>query len=386
MRAAINTLLVLTTCFVFIACKQDHVNGSEKTEKYELIPDTTLKYAKLFSISLGNDFKVIHFYGEKGKTDTTANFIVYKGNKPQLNLPNSFYVKVPCSRIISLSSIYSNMLTELKGIDHIIAIENKDYYSNEAILKKINEGKIVEVQRSTELDKEKVLSLKPDVIFAFGMGRSQGDFDSKILQSGIPVVVSIDHLEKTPLARAEWIKFFAQFIDRSVEADSLFDNVEKNYNELISFAHTYTIQPTVFTELKYGDTWYVPGGKSFMAQLINDANGSYLWNDDTLSGSLPLSFEAVYKKANAAEFWLNVSMCHKLSEMLQQDKRYADFKAFKEKKVYNNNLHCNTLNYSTYWETGLIYPDRILSDLIKLFHPASVDSLGANMYYYKAVN
>lgn len=386
MKAAIHTLLVLTACFGFIACEQDHKNASERTEKHELIPDTTLKYAKLFSISLGSDFKVIHFYGEKGKTDTTANFIVYKGNKPQLNLPNSFYVKVPCSRIISLSSIYSNMLTELKGIDHIIAIENKDYYSNEAILKKINEGKIVEVQRSTELDKEKVLTLKPDVIFAFGMGRSQGDFDSKILQSGIPVVVSIDHLEKTPLARAEWIKFFAQFIDRSVEADQLFSGVEKQYKELMILAHTYTYQPTVFTELKYGDTWYVPGGKSFMAQLIKDANGSYLWKDDTSSGSLPLSFEAVYKKAHTADMWLNVSMCHKLSEMLQQDKRYADFKAFKEKKVYNNNLHCNTLNYSTYWETGLIYPDRILSDLIKLFHPASVDSLGTNLYYYKAVN
>lgn len=386
MRILLHTFIAFTIAFILFGCKQDHNNASEKTENQELIPDTTLKYAKLFSISLGKDFKVIHFYGEKGKADTTANFIVYKGNKPQLNLPNSFCVKVPCSRIISLSSIYSNMLTELNGIDQLIAIENKDYYSNEAILKKINEGKIVEVQRSTELDKEKVLTLKPDVIFAFGMGRSQGDFDAKILQSGIPVVVSIDHLEKTPLARAEWIKFFAQFIDRSEEADKLFNSVEKNYSQLNSLAQTYTNHPTVFTELKFGDTWYVPGGKSFMAQLIKDANGNYLWSDDTLSGSLPLSFEAVYKKANQAEFWLNVSMCHKLSEMLQQDKRYADFKAFKEKKVYNNNLHSNALNYSTYWETGLIYPDRILSDLIKLFHPASVDSLGPNMYYYKAVN
>lgn len=386
MRSSLNSLLVFVLGFIFFSCNQEHKSEGNLINNKVLIPDTTLKYAKLFSISLGEDFKVIHFYGEKEKKDTTANFIVYKGEKPQLNLPNSFYVKVPCSRIISLSSIYSNMIAELKGLDRMVAIENKDYYSNAEILKKVDEGKIVEVQRSTELDKEKVLLLKPDVIFAFGMGRSQGDFDSKILQSGIPVVVSIDHLEKTPLARAEWIKFFAQFIDKSYEADQIFFNVEKNYQNLIGVAKSYSEQPTVFTELKYGDTWYVPGGKSFVAQLIKDANAIYLWNDDTLSGSLPLSFEAVYKKANMANFWLNVSMCHKLSEMLNQDERYADFKAFKEKNVFNNNLNCNSLNYSTYWETGLIYPDRILSDLIKIFHPASVDSLGTNMYYYKVVN
>lgn len=218
------------------------------------------------------------------------------------------------------------------------------------------------------------------------MGGSSGDFDAKIVESGIPAVISLDHLERSPLARAEWIKFFAAFVNRSNEANIIFTEVEKDYDELKALARNYTDRPNVLTELKFGDTWYVPGGKSYMAQLINDANGNYFWSNDTASGSLPLSFEAVFKKAQKADLWLNVSMCTTKQQVIAQDKRYADFEAYKKNSIYNNNLYCNKLKYSTYWETGMIYPNRILSDMIQMFHKQAKDSLDRPFYYYKQVN
>ena len=36
-------------------------------------------------------------------------------------------------------------------------------------------------------------------------------------------------LEKTPLGRAEWIKFFGVLFDKEKEADSIFNELENNY-------------------------------------------------------------------------------------------------------------------------------------------------------------
>lgn len=72
--------------------------------------------------------------------------------------------------------------------------------------------------------------------------------------------------------------------------------------------------------------------------------------------------------------------------MLQSENRYANFKAFKNKKVYNNNLHLNAYGYSNYWEDGLLFPDRILNDLIQVFHPELKSKENTSFYYYKHLN
>ncbi|MBL7918547.1 MAG: iron ABC transporter substrate-binding protein, partial [Bacteroidia bacterium] len=50
------------------------------------------------------------------------------------------------------------------------------------------------------------------------------------------------------------------------------------------------------------------------------------------------------------------------------------------------NLVCNSKGYSTYWETGMVFPNRILNDFILIFHPEAADSLKSNFYYYKKLN
>lgn len=378
-------ICVLAAVLALGSCSSSH-SDEKAVEVIDLYKDTTIKYARRFLIDHGKEFKVIHILANRETSDTSATFILYDSVMPHLHYKNSYFIKTPCTRVIALSSIYANMISEVGGLKNIIAIENVDYYNNSGITKAVEAGKIAQVQRNPEVDKELVLKLKPDIIFAFGMGGSSGDFDKKIVESGIPVVISLDHLERSPLARAEWIKFFAAFVNKSDEANIIFSEVEKDYLTLRELAKNYKDKPNVLTELKFGDVWYVPGGKSYMAQLINDANANYFWREDTATGSLQLSFEAVYKKAQTADYWLNVSLCTTKEQVVSQDKRYADFEAYKKNGIYNNNLYCNKLNYSTYWETGMIYPNRILSDMIQMFHKQAKDSLGRNFYYYKQLN
>lgn len=359
---------------------------SEKTIDpfFDLKKDASIKYAKRFSVSRNKDLTLIYLFGNKENFDTTAIYCISKNGTPTKNIPeNITVVKHPCSKIISLSTIYTTMFNEMGLLKDIIAIDNVDYINDKDVIESCAAGKIKEVSKGIEPDLELTISLQPDIIFTFGMGDPKTDVNPKLAQTKIPVVISLDHKEETPLARAEWIKFFAAFVNKESLADSIFKAVEKNYTHLTSIAQTAESIPTVFNDIKYSDVWYMPGGKSYVAQLLNDAHTNYLWKEDTQFGSIPLSFEQVYTKAKDAEYWINVSTLKTKKELLKFDSRYEEFTAFKNNKVFNNTKYTNRHGYSTYWETGMIFPDRILSDLILIFHPELKTQIKNELYYYE---
>lgn len=372
----------LVTILFFVSC-------TEPKEKFsnifsDLKKDTTIKYAKRFAISRNKQLTVIYLFGNKDNFDTTATYLICADlSLIKVGRKNITLIKSPCKKIATLSSIYVNMLCELDLIDKVAAIDNVDYVNNKEILARCANKKIVELSRGVELDLEQTISLNPDIIFTFGMGDPKKDVNPKLLQTKIPVAISLDHKEESPLARAEWIKFFAAFLDKKDMADSIFNVVEKNYNELKVIAQKTEARPTVFNDIKYSDSWYMPGGKSYMAKLLNDAGTNYLWKEDENYGSIPLSFEQVYAKAKEAEFWLNVSTLKTKKDLLSLDSRYEEFVAFKKGNVFNNTKYTNSHGYSTYWETGMIYPDRILSDLILIFHPELKTQIKNEMFYYE---
>ena len=305
-----------------------------------------IKYAKRFTIIYSHNITKVCLFGNKNNLDTTAVFYIYKtANKLKANSKNTFFIKSPCNKIAALSSIYSAMLCELNCINSIAAIDNVDYITNIQIIEKQKSNKIIELSKGPQIDLEKTITLSPDIIFSFGRGEGEKEL-----------------------------------------ADSLFNEIEKNYFELKKIAKNSSYKPSVFTEIKYSDAWYVPGGNSYIAQLIKDANSNYIWANDINTGSFPLSFEQVFSKANKAEFWINLSNIKTKKELLGFENRYREFNAFKVGNLYNNNKNTNALGYSKYWETGMIYPNKILNDLILIFHPELINSINNKLTFYKKIN
>ncbi|MDX2172495.1 MAG: ABC transporter substrate-binding protein [Bacteroidota bacterium] len=348
--------------------------------------DTSIHYAKRFSISENEKFKCIYLFGNADIKDTTGIYIILKDSTLNLKkAKDEFFFKTSCKKIASLSSVYTNMFCELNALQNVSAIENVDYYNNAEVIEKFNNQKLIELVKGSEIDIEKTIVLNPDIIFSFGMNGDKNGENKKIEWANIPTVFCLDHLEETPLARAEWIKFYAAFVRKEQLADSIFKMIEKNYLSLETLASTAKTQPTVFTEIKYGDVWYVPGGKSFVATLLKDANANYVFKDDTHTGSLNLSFEEVYTTAKNADYWLNLALVNSKNELLSFEPRYAEFNAFKKGNLYNNNKIVNQKGYSNYWETAIIYPDRVLSDLILIFHPELNTEIKGELNYYKKI-
>jgi iron complex transport system substrate-binding protein len=112
-------------------------------------------------------------------------------------------------------------------------------------------------------------------------------------------------------------------------------------------------------------SWYVPGGDSFYARLFRDAGADYVV-DDNEQGAYPVDFETIYRTAYDADFWRLVhpeKIGLSLPDFLQQDVRYADFKAARERNV----LLCN-IREKPYYEQSAVKPDVLLADYIHFFH------------------
>ncbi len=372
---------IFSSLLFFTSCNNSAEKVTQTSDATTIAGGT--RYAKRFAIEHHTGYALVAVFGNKNNFDTTASWVVYPENSAPVLPAGKTAVKSPCRRIAALSSIYAGMLCELGSLEHLVAIDNIDYVNNSAIRNKHNTGGLKELAKGPELDLEQTVALHPDVLFTFGMGGPQKTAYDKLEKAGIPVAVSLDHLEESPLARAEWIKFYAVFAGKEATGDSLFRLVEENYLALKKEMATVASRPSVFSEIKYGDVWYVPGGKSFMAQLIQDAGGNYIWRDDNHTGSLPLSFEEVYAKARNADYWINLPGVKSRQELLAFDPRYKQFRAFELRGLYNNDRHANALGYSTYWETGMTHPDRILSDLTHILHPGRKHTGKDSLFYYR---
>lgn len=377
-----NFIFLFVCLAIFISCG-DAAKKKDEAKNELVAMETSLAYAQGFKIKNFGTYKQIEILN---KGVLVNKYILYNENatKPAIDSKIAQFVKTPVKNVAAMSSLYVGFLERLGLTSSIKAVDNIDYISNQKMIDGVAAKKISQLAITGNINEELAIALHPDLIINYGSGTSQSDKHKKLVNAGIPTVYCLDHLETNPLGRAEWIKLIACFYEKEKDADSLFALTEKSYLALKEAAGQAKEKPSVLTELKLNDAWYVPGGKSFMATLIDDANASYCWANDTAVGSLPLSFEQVYEKASGADYWLNVLFCKSLNDIKKLDNRYTNFKAFKNKQVYNNDLLVTPKGGNAYWETGLIEPDKILNDMIKILHPELLKNKPFN--YYRQLN
>jgi iron complex transport system substrate-binding protein len=348
-----------------------------KVENAPAGQQVTIACARGFSIHRYDnytDLKVINPW------DTTAilhRYILTDRGKPRPEgLPPGDVVEVPVQRIACLSAIDASMIALLGDADKISALAETGYIKQPALRKGLDEGRIADIGPSAALNIERLMLASPDIIVTSPYpDTGYGTLET----TGITIVENTGYLENTPLGRAEWIRFIAAFLKKDAEAAALIDGIARRYRSLAAEAEKTALRPTVFSEKKYGQHWYVPGGNSYMAHLYADAAADYLWKDNNSAGSLPLDFEAVYDRAEKADYWIIKTDRNPTYDDLQSEfAPYAHFKAWKDRKI----ISCNTLQ-TDYYEEGTINPDLLLKDLIHLLHPETAGEEGFKPKYFQ---
>lgn len=360
-RLVLSQLLLLPLLFCLFACG----GGKKETSATNGAMGYTVEYARGFQVNRQPDYTVVTVRDPWDTIRVLQQYIlVEKSASLPASLPSGKLIRTPLTNVVAYSTIHCATLQELQSIGIIKGVCESKYIDIPYIKQAVAEGRIPDLGMAGNPDIERVIMLSPDAIFATPI---QGMPYGNVEKTGIPMIETPDYMESSPLGRAEWIRFYSLFIGKEALADSLFHETVGRYRAICEKTKQVDRSPSVFMDLKYGNVWYIAGGKSFLANMVKDAGANYIWADDSSTGALPLAFETVLDKTGEAEIWLvkynNMEDLTYL-RLANEYKPYSYFTAFKNRSIYE----CNT-GKSTYYEDLPIHPDYILQDMAFVFHP-----------------
>ena len=371
-------LILLATASV--SCGTDH-QGKKRSQ-----PSSPHRYAEHFTMEKRGLYTLVSVSApwQKASNDVVFRYVLGKDNT---DIPDSLssvpFIRTPVDKVVLYSTTFIAHLLALNEEAVIEGISGIDNVYNPEIRGMNDAGLIKETGTDRNLNYELLIDLQPDVVFLYGIAAGITRTIAKMKDLGLQPVLCPDYLERHPLGRAEWIRFFGAFFEKTVQADQHFDRVRSRYEKLAAHAEKFTGNPAVFMGLPWKESWYIAGGNSFAAQFIEDAGGNYVWNDLETDEALPYDLETVFQRVLESDIWLNPGDARSLSDIRQRDQRFTHLNAFQSGRVYNNNKRLNTSGGNDYWESGLLRPDRILQDLIFVFHETNPhpDSL----FYYESL-
>ena len=339
-----------------------------------------------FAVEYYKNYKVVTIKNPWKDAKTGFKYVLVQcGTPTPAGFEKSQIFTTPVNSVISLSTTHLPHFSKLNVVDKLIGVSDIKQVTTPDFIDRIKAGKVVSVGNNSTVNVEKVLELNPELVTTFGTGNQQTDSFPKLLEAGLKVAINAEYMEDTPLGRSEWLKFTALFFNKEEEAEKIFAAIAKKYADIATKAKAVKNRPTVFVGFNFKGTWYTPGGNSYVAKYLADAGANYLWSEDKSSGSLPISFEAVFERAANADYWLNLRQSwNSLKDVVTEDNRYGDFHAFKKGNLYNNNARLSPNGGNDYWQSGMSNPDVVLSDLIKIFHPEILPNY--NLFYYQKVN
>ncbi len=363
-------ILSFFAIILFLNCKNEPKTKNTYSSTTATITEN--KHATGFEIADFNSHKILSIISPWPKADKTYKYaLIQKNMLSEITLDKDEFdgvITIPIEKIVVTSTTHIPAL-ELLGIEEtLIGFPGTDYVSSEKTRSRIDRGNIRELGKNEDINTEVLLKLKPDVVIGYGVSSSNKTLET-IQKSGIPVIYNGDWVESSPLAKAEWIKFFGALYNKEKEADSIFNQIESDYLSAKTLASNIINKPKVLCGAMYKDVWYLPNGTSPEAQILKDANVNYLWSETSDKGSLALSFESVYTKAKDADFWLSPSYYSSLKTLAKANEHYTKFEAFKNKAIYTFANTTGETGGVLYYELGTARPDLVLKDIIKICHP-----------------
>ena len=358
--------LKITVLFLFLiisfSCKKEVENDAKKTQI-----ESSIKYAKGFDIVNENGIKKLIIKAAYQNSDKVFEYIIKSKKDQKENTKNTIFT--PIQKIVVTSTTHIPMVELLNEETAIIGFPYSKYVSSEKTRLLIDADKIAEIGKEGALNTEILLNLQPELIVGYSVSTADKSLTT-LEKAGINVIYNGDWLEETPLGRAEWIKFFGVLFDKEKQADSIFKAIETNYLEAKNIALKSIRRPTILSgAIMSKDIWNLPAGESFVAQFLKDANLRYLWQESEGKGSLSLSFESVFDKGRNADFWIAPGYFSSKEQLLNSNKIYTEFNAFKNDNIYTPTTKKGKTGGVIYYELAPTRPDLVLKDMIKITNP-----------------
>ena len=336
-------------------------------------------------------------------------------------------LRVPLKRVAALSTSQVGFMLRLGLRDKIVGVSDGQYIVDSVLYYRTRRDscKASEFVESIGYDAgalEKLMALKPDLVLDFTTG---GDYDNyeQIARTSLPLMLTSEWQEESPLAKLEWIKLYGILFGVRPLADSIFEHEKRLYETLRDLIAKSASRnggvagetspdnksekklsslvkvgepaeprlsskqcPRVLAGMTYGGVWHASGGNSFTANLIRDAGGCYLWASDK-SRELTFPFEQVYALADSVDVWVNPSMFATADEIVALEPRIKNIKAFREKMVFQNDGRKGPHAGNDFYEGAITRPAELLWNFANCINGPipGVNSLDTNYKWYRNI-
>ncbi|MGB3591032.1 MAG: ABC transporter substrate-binding protein [Nonlabens sp.] len=334
------------------------------------------KYARGFKLTVIKDGYQLDIINPWPGADKTYSY------KLKTNAKGIDEIQIPVTSIVATSTTHIPPLTLLGVEKSLVGFPSTDYISSPSVRDLIDAGNVEELGKNGEINLERTIQLQPNLVMGYGV-EGGSTSQEKLKAARIPVLYNGDWTESHPLGKAEWIKLYGVLYDKSQEADSIFNEIELRYLNLKNQVKQLK-KPRVIAGATYKDVWYLPYGNSWQGKVLADAGGNYVYSTTSGNGSLSYELETVLNSASEADYWIAPGQYTTYNKMLQDNRAYEKFKAFKDKQVYTFAKTVGAKGGVTYYEEAAMRPDLVLADLIKILHPSF--SMDHELYFFKPLD
>jgi len=341
----------------------------------------TIRFARNLRIEYFDDYVSVRIRDPWDTLRQRQHYVLIDREKARpAHLPaDGIVIPVPVEKAVIYTSVHTAIAEQLGALDRVCGVCEPEYITSETVLARIADGRIADLGVSTSPNVEKIIDIGTEMIIASPFENSGYGAAEKL---GIPIVEAADYMENQPLGRTEWVLFYGLLLGRREEAERVFARTAAHYEELKTMAADVTGRPTVLLERKYGNSWAVPTGGSYIGVMHADAGADYIFGSYPGARSVHLTFEEVYDRAGNADCWfMKYDTRTPLTYGLLKEEYapYANFRPWKQRHIYV----CNTIT-STYYDDITLHPDWVLEDLIAIYHPELLP--GHQPRYYFPMN
>ena len=361
--------------FIFISC------GKEQTDVYKFDKDIyTPGYSSNFKIE-GNEnsdnILISVFNPWQGAENVSSLFLIQRDSIPIESFKGQI-LKGNAKRIICMSSTHIAMLEALGATDKIVGVSGKQYISNPKI--KNSGPEIPDIGYEGFIDYEKIVAVDPDLILLFSVNGASS-MEPKLKELGIPYIYIGDYVEEDPLGKVEWIVPLAELIGKREIGINIYQKTVDKYNVLKEkVKENKERNPKIMVNAPFLDSWFMPSTESYVAKMIKDAGGDYVYKKNTGNSSKPIDMEEALQLVSLADYWINIGNIKSINELKTSFPKLNSSKCILQGQVYNNNKIRTPEGGNDCYESGVMNPDLVLRDLIKIFHP---DLIQEEFVYYQ---
>lgn len=333
---------------------------------------TQFTHSAQLQVEYGRNYKRVRFAPTVATGEVLEYLFVQCGTPTPLHSSHTQVVQVPVQRLVTGNSSMLGALDELGLVDRLFGSESTRSATVPAVRERIAKGLVHDMSGYGHASIEPVMAVQADVYLSFYSAYPLGNMHPRLWELGVRAIPQADHHETHPLGRAEWLKLLALLTNREALADRQFGGIVKQYEQWKQIARHAQTRPKVLAGFASSrDTIETFGGRNQRAQLIRDAGGHYVLDDDQRSSSLIyVPFEKVYAKGVDSDVWIGTLGGQKNREALvSANVLHGWFPAVAQARVYSWDRGYTGAWAYPFQDQGMTKPHVQLAELIGILHP-----------------